>query len=143
MSLAIRYAGIQDKLKNIDKYGCHFLTLCSIAEEANQLLTGNKLVKVDLIDAINLAISKNLINEDYEVQNNCGLLNFLTSGHTWAQTTVKILPNVIKSNQFTEVVFYNDRTKFKHYRRRSVDTLFNSTTVKEGYVLEYRIYTVN
>lgn len=138
--LATRYAGIQDKLKNIYE-GCHFLTLCSIAEEALQWINRNDNIKVDLIDAVNLAFDKYLIDAGYDVKNNCGLLEALTPGHHWTQTTVYELTNVM-DNEFTEVVYKNPRNNFKHYRRRSVDTLKDSVTVKEGYILEYRIYTM-
>lgn len=139
--LAIRYSGIQDKLKGIYE-GCHFLTLCSIAEEALQFIYSNPNCKVDLIDAVNLAYDKKFIDPGYEVSSNCGLLEALTPGHHWTQTTVSKLPKTIKDNQFTEVVYKNPRNNFKHYRRRSVDTLFDSVTVREGYILEYRIYTL-
>lgn len=151
--LATRYAGIQTKLKNINEYGCHFLTLCSIAEEALQWINKNDNIKIDLIDAINTATTTKVHNKagalvtamdsEYEVQNNAELLEALTPRHHWkAVQGLKQLPSKIEDNQFTEVVYKNPRTNFKHYRRRSVDTLIDSVTVKEGYILEYRIYTM-
>ena len=132
--LATRYNGIQDDLKNIHEYGCHFLTLCSIAEEYNNS-------PVDLIFAIQTARHNHVIDDEFTVLDNCKLLSLLT-GVTWRQRTVKELPPVIGDNEYTEVVYHNKRTGYKHYRRRSVDTLRNSVTVKEGYILEYRIYDV-
>lgn len=132
MGLAVRYAGIQSSLRYIYEYGCHFLVLCSIAEEANN-------AKIDLIDAIILARTAHVIDEEYTVLDNCKLLRLLT-GLNWKQTTVKELPLKIADNEYTEVVYHNKTTGSKHYRRRSVDTIADSRTVREGEILEYRIY---
>ena len=68
-----RYENIQSFLTHIDTDGCYFLTLLSIAEEFNK-------AKVDLIDAIWLARGRNLITDDYTVNDAPALLTALT-GH--------------------------------------------------------------
>lgn len=131
--LATRYSGIQTHLKNISEYGCHFLTLCSIAEEATN-------TKIDLIDAVNKAISNNLIDNEYTVLNNIALLQILCNNkYKWVETRVRRLPATIKDNEYTECVYTFGRSI--HYRRRAVDTIINSNTVANGQITEYRIYT--
>lgn len=127
-----RYSGIQSELKVCGSEGCHFLSLLSIAEEVIK-------EPIDLLDAIRLAKDNNLIDDEFTVLDNCALLCVLT-GKSWRQSEVGTLPDIILDNEYTEVIYYNPRTKFKHYRRRGFDTLKNSVTVKEGRVFAYRIY---
>lgn len=127
-----RYSGIQTILGACGEGGCHFLTLCSIAEETNE-------EPVDLIYAIRLALDNKLMNKEFYVTDNCALLMCLT-GKTWTQTEVKELPEIINDNEYTEAIYFNPRTQFKHFRRRGFDTLVDSVTVKEGNVIAYRIY---
>ena len=49
---------------------------------------------------------------------------------------------VINDNEYTVAVWYNERTQFKHFRRRYFDTLLNSVTVKEGSIAYYHIFRV-
>lgn len=131
--IAVRYSGMQDDFLLLGNYGCHFLVLCSIAEEFNN-------EQVDVLTALQLARNTHLIDDTCFVLDNCKLLEKLTH-KKWTMRTVRALPVVIADNEYTELVFHNKRTGCKHYRRRAVDTLRNSLTVKEGYILEYRIYT--
>lgn len=133
MNTTRRYAGIQTILQNL-KWSdcCHFLALCSIAEEVND-------EPIDLIDLIRVARDNKLIDDEFTVLDNCRLLAVMT-GKSWVQTEVSQLPETILDNEYTEVIYYNPRTKFKHYRRRRFDTLVKSVTVSEGYVFAYRIY---
>jgi len=128
-----RYSGIQTILQDLDFHqSCHFLALCSIAEEVNG-------EPIDFLDVIRVAFENKLIDKEFFVQDNCGLLSVLT-GKSWAMTEVGELPEVINDNEYTEAIYFNPRTKFKHFRRRGFDTLENSVTVKEGYISSYRIY---
>lgn len=130
-----RYENIQTFLTHIDTDGCYFLTLLSIAEEFNK-------VKVDLIDAIWLARGRNLITDDYTVNDAPALLTALT-GHKWVMYRVDTLPKVIADNEYTVAVWYNPRTKYKHFRRRYFDTLVSSVTVKEGSIAYYHLFRVS
>ncbi len=132
MNVKVRYSGIQNELESCGKEGCHFLTLLSIAEE-----TINE--PIDLLDAIRLCKENNVLADDFFVKDNCGLLCILT-GKSWTMAEVSVLPDVINDNEYTEAIYFNPRTKFKHYRRRGFDTLKDSVTVKEGDVIAYRIY---
>lgn len=130
-----RYENIQTFLTHIDTDGCYFLTLLSIAEEFNK-------TKVDLIDAIWLARGRNLITDDYTVNDAPALLTALT-GHKWVMHRVNTLPKVIAGNEYTVAVWYNPRTKYKHFRRRYFDTLVSSVTVKEGSIAYYHLFRVS
>lgn len=132
--IALRYGGLQARLQAIDSDGCNFLTLCSIAEQYNQY-------PVDLIRAVNLAYTQGLIKDEYTVQNDCILLSRLTN-KKWTKKVVSPAQFTMKPGMYVIAVFYNPRTNYKHFRRPEFDVLEHSVTVAEGFVLEYRIYTV-
>lgn len=128
-----RYNGIQSVLKVAGSEGCHFLVLCTIVEEH----TGKPL---DLIEAIRVAQKKNWISNDFYVLNDgTPFLSYFT-GIKWTRKEVDKLPD-IRDNDYTEAKWYNPRTGKTHFRRRYVDTLSHSTTVNEGYIKSYYIYT--
>lgn len=134
MDIVDRYAGIQDVFKIAGSDGCHFLALCSIAEEYL-----NK--SIDLIGLIRHCQSKRWITNDFWVKNDgTPILNYLT-GKKWSRKEVAELP-VIRDNDYTEAVWFNPNTQYHHYRRRCVDTLNHSYTVEYGYIEKYYIYTV-
>lgn len=134
ISISDRWQGFQSLCLNLHKDGCHFLTLITIAEEYLQH-------PVDLVGIIRTAQSKGWIRDDFYVTNDgTVILNYLT-GKIWKRKTVTSLP-VIKDNDYTEVVYYNPNTGFHHFRRRYVDTLSGSITVRDGYIEKYYIYTV-
>lgn len=125
------YDGLQTKLGNED--ACHFLCLCSIAHE----FTGKP---VDVLGTITKVHGK-WMETGYYVTDALAILKMLT-GHKWTIRKVPMLPPVIKDNEYTELLWENPKTGRQHFTRRYVDTVKNSKTVKDGYVKEYRIYTV-
>lgn len=134
-----RYENLQTELLALHKDGCHFLTLCSIADEYRH---DHGLEYIDLIWAIRTCTSKGLIDGEFYVKDNgCKILSLLTDGKKWTRKDVEILPP-IRDNDYTEAEYFNPRTQFTHFRRRYFDTLRDSVTVKEGYIRKYRIYTV-
>lgn len=132
MTVRDRYEGIQTVLGRCFDGGCHFLTLCTIVEEACTR-------KLDLIDAIRRSMSKGWFKSDFTGVDAIAFLEFYTGCH-WTRETVKVLP-VLKQNQYSEAIYYNPRTKMHHYRRRGFDVLEDSVTVREGYIEAYHIYT--
>ena len=137
MTVQERYEGIQSVLKNAGDEGCHFLALCSIADEYN-----NEHGKpyLDLINAIRVCQSKRWIDKGFWVKNDgTPFLEYLT-GIKWSRKEVVKLP-VIRDNDYTEVVWFNPDTGFHHYRRRYMDTLEHSVTVEKGYIEKYYVYT--
>ena len=128
-----RYAGIQTKMRQIGDYGCLFLALCTIIEE----VTGKP---IDLITVIQESKSKGWLAEDYTVTDSLSLLEAFT-GKKWWRDIERKLPDVIADNQFTIEKWHNARTGYTHFKRRFVDTLTSSVTVKEGKIREYYIYS--
>lgn len=133
MTTKDRYEGIQTILKTCGEEGCHFLSLLSIAEEEEKTY-------IDLIMAIRMFRSKGWLTPDFFVTDAIKILNFLTSKE-WTREEVTKLPKEIAANQYTEVCYYNEKTSFRHFRRRYFDTLENSNTVKNGKIEKYYIYT--
>lgn len=139
MTVRERYQGLQSLAQSLHDDGCHFLTLCSIADEYR---FDHDIPYIDLIWAIRTLRSKGLIDDSFYVHDDgCRVLSILTEGKKWTRKDVVSLP-VIYDNDYTEAVYFNPRTQFHHFRRRSIDTLNYSVTVAEGYIESYRIYTV-
>lgn len=133
MSVFERYTGIQDILKECGGSGCNFLCLLSIAEEVN----GGP---VDLIDAYKKARASNSMDSSFYVYNNLRLLRELT-GRNWLRREMSNIDGILSKNEYSIAVYFNPRTGRHHYRRRSFDTLFDSVTVKEGYIEKYYVYS--
>lgn len=139
MTVKERYQNLQTEMLALHQDGCHFLTLCSIADDYRH---DHNLPYIDLIWAIRTCTSKGLIDSEFYVKDDgCKILSLLTDGRKWTRKDVEKL-GPIGDNDYTEAVYYNPRTEYKHFRRRYLDTLRDSVTVKEGYVIQYRIYTV-
>lgn len=138
MTIQERYEGLQTLALALHEEGCHFLTLCSIADEWR---AEHRKPYIDLIEAIRLCQSKGYLKEGFYVYDDgTHVLSLLTNGQKWSRRDVEALP-VIRDNDYTEAIYFNPRTDFKHFRRRYFDTLSSSVTVREGYIVGYRIYT--
>lgn len=139
MTVKERYEGLQTLALALNKDGCHFLTLCSIADEYRY---DHGLSYIDLIWAIRTCRSRGLINDEFYVKDDgTNVLKLLTDGKKWSRKDVEKLGKV-GDNDYTEAEWFNPRTNFTHFRRRYVDTLSGSVTVAEGYIKRYRVYTV-
>ena len=134
MNVKERYNGIQTVFEKAGESGCLFLSLLSIAEDYTGL-------PVDFIVAYRKCIELGLIEKDFFCNDQEKILYEFT-GKKWKKTVVKELPNPVPENTYTVEKWYNKRTGFTHFRRRSFDTLECSITVKEGYIKEYYCYTV-
>lgn len=132
MTVKNRYQGLQTILQSCGDEGCHFLALCSIIEEVNQR-------PLDLIEAIRVSQSKGWVKSDFFCKNGDLFLNYFTNKN-WKRREVEKLPDEIKENEYTEAIYFNPRTEYCHYRRRGFDTIDNSLTVREGYVMKYYIW---
>lgn len=130
--IKVRYDGIQSRLKYIHEYGCLFLCLCEIIEEVTN-------APCDIIRVVQESKARGWLEEDYTVSNSLAILNTFTKKE-WKRKEVEKLPAKIKDNEFTIEKWYNPRTKYTHFKRRFVDTLVSSVTVKEGKIKEYYIY---
>lgn len=139
MTVKERYEHLQTLFLAAHESSCHFLVLCSIADEYRY---NYGLEYIDLLWAIRTCQSRGLVKSDFYVKDDgCKILSLLTEGKKWTRKDVEILP-LIRDNDYTEAEYFNPRTQFTHFRRRYFDTLRDSVTVKEGYIKQYRIYTV-
>lgn len=129
--LKSRYAGAQTFLKD----GCLFLSLSSIIEQ----YTGNPL---DILGTLSYCKKQGYINADNDmtVEGQLKYLRDLT-GRTWIRTVVKQLPATVPENMYTVEKWLNARTGYIHFKRRFMDTLTNSVTVKEGTLTDYYCYS--
>lgn len=129
-SIERRYAGVQTFLQE----GCLFLSLCSIAEEFNGRA-------VDILEAVAVAKENKWIlpSNDLTVDGQCKLLQYLTHIE-WVRTERDVLRTEL-DNEYTVEKWYNSRTGFTHFKRRYVDTLVSSNTVKVGKLMEYYVYS--
>lgn len=138
MTVKDRYEGFQTLMGNYNKDGCHFTVLLTIIEEKMQELFPE--YKVDFIEAVRLCMSKGWLKEDFYVTDAIKILNFFT-GYKWSRRKEEKLPLKLKNNEWTECNYYNPQTKREHFRRRTIDSLMDSVTVKNGYIKYYYIYT--
>lgn len=138
MTVKQRYEGLQTALERCGADGCHFLTLCSIADEYR---VSHGLPYIDLIEAIRTCQSRGLLRADFYIKDDGTNVLRLLTNKKWSRKDVETL-GPIYDNDYTEAVYFNPRTQFRHYRRRYMDTLDHSVTVEEGYIEQYRIYTV-
>lgn len=131
--LKSRYAGIQTRLKDIGNYGCLFLSICSIIEE----MTGKE---ADIIGIVQESMARGWLQRDFTVSSSTDILNAFT-GKTWKRKIVQKLPSEIKDNEYTVEKWLNPKTRGNHFKRRFVDTLIDSQTVKIGGIVSYYIYS--
>ena len=134
MNAKERYNGIQTVFEKAGESACLFLSLLSIAEE-------NTGLPVDFIFAYRKCIELGLIEKDFFCNDQEKILYEFT-GKKWKKTVVKKTPDPVPENMYTVEKWFNERTGFTHFKRRSFDTLESSVTVKEGSILEYYCYTV-
>lgn len=125
-----RYKGVQTFLTE----GCLFLSLCSIAEQVANM-------HIDILSAIQYAKTEGWIdaNNDMTKTSQCALLEFLT-GKKWHREEFTTLPNPVPDEMYTVEKWRNPKNGFTHFRRRFVDTLTDSVTVKMGKLVSYYGY---
>lgn len=136
-----RYNGIQTLMKNFSDSSCNLLSLCTIIEELTKK-------PADLIGIVQwgrntlvAGTKKPVIEDDWTVNDNFAVLSTFTKKKKWKRAEVYELPDKIKKNQFTFEIWKKKPTDAAmHIKRRFVDTLINSQTVKTGKIVKYYIY---
>ena len=137
-----RYEGIQTLMKNFSDSSCNLLSLCTIIEE----VSGQPADLIGIVQwgrntKINKNSSTNIIDDDWTVNDNFAVLSKFSGKKKWKRTEVTELPKKIKDNQFTFEIWKKKPTDAAmHVKRRFVDTLINSQTVKTGKIVKYYIY---
>lgn len=133
MDVRRRYEGTQDLLKIVGTDGCYVLCLLSIAEEVLDK-------PLDLIDSIHALIVNKAIGTDMYVFDAVQALQVLTGREVTMSREASL--GYVAPNQYTVAKYYNDRTRYTHFRRRTYDTLDHSITVAEGGLVEYYVFEV-
>lgn len=139
MTTKQRYEGIQSLMGNFNKWGCHFTVLVTIIEEWYR----ENVVPdycCDFINMIHICTSKGWIDSEFYVKDALAILNYFT-GKKWTRRKVEKLPAKLLPNEWTECNWYNPETKLEHFTRRNINSLWDSNTVKNGYIRYYYIYT--
>lgn len=129
-----RYVGLQNILTECGKYGCLYLCLASIAEEATGL-------PVDLIKEIRIGQAAGWLAKDFTCNDSLAILTHMT-GMEWTRLIVPYRlfnPEAVGEDDYTIAKWVLGRTT--HFRRRSWDVYDNSNTVKRGRCDEIYMYT--
>ena len=136
-----RYNGIQTLMKNFSDSSCNLLSLCTIIEEITKK-------PADLIGIVQWGRNTRVVNStkfvidaDWTVNDNFAVLSKFTGKKKWRRIEVTKLPEKIADNQFTFEIWKKKPDDIAmHVKRRFVDTLINSQTVKIGKIEKYYIY---
>ncbi len=141
-----KYIGLQtkmlksaDDIKQFGDYSCLFLCLCSIAEEYNE--SHHSRYRVDILADYLACRSKGYIGDEFFVKDSTAVLEYLT-GQKWKREIVESLPEPVPDNMYTVERWYNQKTRYTHFRRRWGDTLVDSNTVRNGKLTNYYLFTV-
>ncbi len=141
-----KYIGLQtkmlksaDDIKQFGDYSCLFLCLCSIAEEYNE--SHRSRYRVDILADYLACRSKEYIGDEFFVKDSTAVLEYLT-GQKWKREIVESLPEPVPDNMYTVERWYNQKTRYTHFRRRWGDTLVDSNTVRNGKLTNYYLFTV-
>lgn len=141
-----KYIGLQtkmlksaDDIKQFGDYSCLFLCLCSIAEEYNE--SHHNRYRVDILADYLACRSKGYIGDEFSVKDSTAVLEYLT-GQKWKREIVEALPDTVPDNMYTVERWYNQNTRYTHFRRRWGDTLVDSNTVRNGKLTNYYLFTV-
>lgn len=133
-----KYDGLQTKalkaakqLSHMGDWACLFMSLCSIAEEQSDR-------EMDIVTAYIKCLEAKYVDNEWTCLDQCAILQLLT-GKKWTRRTVASL-GVVADNEYTVEKWV--RGKNTHFRRRYVDTVKDSKTVKYGKLDCYYIYKV-
>lgn len=84
-------------------------------------------------------MAKGWLASDFTVNDSLAILRAFTE-KMWKRDVVKKLPDTIRDNEFSIDVWQKPKSAGKHFKRRFVDTLANSQTVRNDRIIEYYIY---
>lgn len=127
------YKGVQDDILNMGESGCGFLAVCRYFNQNME----------DLPKLVNMAQNSGSLAKDYFVNDWKGLLETVDpKGRRWSAVKSDTWDN---SCTFGLARFYCPETKLQHfvwYNGSEIlfDSLYNSNTVKKGYIKDYRLF---
>ena len=133
-------AGIQNTLlKQLYESGCYFLDIIHIAEKNLPYLS------VDVIRFAIECIDNKWLEEDFSVIRPDRILGKLLDKEVKVISLNVKEKELLKTMEYKAVVncWYNPKTGLHHFNTDDWDSLVNSKTVKEGYIVGYRVFNWN
>ena len=133
-------AGIQNTLlKELYESGCYFLSIIHIAEKNSPYLS------VDVIRFAIECIDNKWLENDFTVIRPDKILGKLLDKEVTVISLNEKEKDLLKTMEYKAVVnnWYNPKTGLHHFNTDDWDSLVNSKTVKEGYIVGYRIFNWN
>ena len=130
-------AGIQNTLlKGLCESGCYFLSIIHIAEKNSPYLS------VDVIRFAIECIDNKLLGKDFTVIRPNKILGRLLDKEVTIISLSEKEKNLLQTMEYKAVInnWYNPKTGLYHFNTDDWDSLLNSKTVKEGYIVGYRVF---
>ena len=132
--------GIQNTLlKQLYESGCYFLSIIHIAEKNSPYLS------VDVIRFAIECIDNKWLKEDFTVIRPDKILERLIDKEVSVISVSRKEKDLLQTMEYKAVVncWYNPKTGLYHFNCGDWDSLINSKTVKEGYIISYRVFNWN
>ena len=130
-------AGIQNTLlKELYESGCYFLSIIHIAEKNTPYLS------VDVIRFAIECIDNKWLEKDFTVIRPNKILGRLLDKEVTVISLNEKEKDLLQTMEYKAIVncWYNPKTGFHHFNTDEFDSLINSKTVKEGYIISYRVF---
>lgn len=129
--------GIQNTLlKELYESGCYFLSIIHTAEKNSPYLS------VDVIRFAIECIDNKWLEKDFTVIRPDKILGKLLDKEVNVTSVSEKEKGLLKTMEYKAVVncWYNPKTRLYHFNTDGWDSLVNSKTVKEGYIVGYRVF---
>ena len=133
-------AGIQNTLlKELYENGCYFLSIIHTAEKNSAYLS------VDVIRFAIECIDNKWLKTDFTVIRPDKILERLIDKEVSVISVSRKEKDLLQTMEYKAVVncWYNPKTGLYHFNTDDWDSLVNSKTVKEGYIISYRVFNWN
>lgn len=130
-------AGIQNTLlKELYESGCYFLSIIHTAEKNSPYLS------IDVIRFAIECIDNKWLEKDFTVIRPDKILERLLDKEVNVTSVSEKEKGLLKTMEYKAVVncWYNPKTRLYHFNTNDWDSLVNSKTVKEGYIVGYRVF---
>ena len=132
--------GIQNTLlKELYKSGCYFLSLIHTAEKNSAYLS------VDVVRFAIECIDNGWLEKDFTVIRPDKILGRLLDKEVSVVSVSEKEKGLLKTMEYKAVIscWYNPNTALYHFNTDDWDSLVNSKTVKEGFIVGYRVFNWN
>ena len=130
-------AGIQNTLlKELYESGCYFLSIIHTAEKNSPYLS------VDIIRFAIECFGNKWLGKDFTVIRPDKILGKLLDKEVTVISLNGKEKDLLQTMEYKAVVncWYNPNTGLHHFNTDDWDSLVNSKTVKEGYIVGYRVF---